>query len=68
VADYEVFLTKDAEADLAEITDHVERHDSPEPADYVFECIKEAILKLEVLPGRGRVVAGARGDWGVGIS
>ena len=64
MADYEVFLTEDAEADLAEITDHVERHDSREHADYVFERIKESILKLEVSPGRGRVVPELR-DIGV---
>lgn len=64
MADYEVFLTEDAEADLAEITDHVERHDSRERADYVFDCIKDAILKLETLPGRGRVVPELR-DVGV---
>jgi len=64
VADYEVFLTEDGEAGLAEIKITSERHDSRERADHVFACIKAAILKLEVLPGRGHVVPELR-DIGV---
>ena len=56
MADYEVYLTDDAESDLEEITDYIERHDSAERADHIYEQIKKIILKLELLPGRGRVV------------
>jgi len=56
VARYEVFLTEDAEADLGEIAEYIEFHDSAERSDHVFEKISESILKLESLPGRGRVV------------
>jgi toxin ParE1/3/4 len=56
VAKYEVFVTEKAEADLDEIVEHVEFHDSTERADYLYEKIKQTILKLEILPGRGRVV------------
>jgi plasmid stabilization system protein ParE len=56
VAKYEVYLTEDAEADLEGIAEYIEFHDSAERVDYVFEMLKESILKLESLPGRGRVV------------
>jgi len=56
VADVEVFLTREAEADLEEISDFIERNDSGDRADYVYDSIKAAILKLESFPGRGRVV------------
>ncbi len=56
MAEYAVYLTPDAEADLEEIADYVERRDSPERGDYVYGRIKEAILALERLPNRGRVV------------
>ena len=56
MADYEVFLTADAERDLEGITEYIERHDSSESADYVYDRIKDAMLKLETLPSRGRVV------------
>ena len=56
MAEYEVFLTADAERDLDDIADYIERHDSSDSADYVYTHIKEAILKLETLPSRGRGV------------
>ena len=56
MASYGVFVTEEAETDLDEIVEYVEFHDSTERADYLYEKIKQAILKLEVLPGRGRVV------------
>ena len=56
MARYGVFLTEDAEADLGEITEYIEFHDSAERADHVFEKLTESILKFESLPGRGRVV------------
>ncbi len=56
MAEYEVFLTSDAECDLEEIIDHIEHHDSPEQADYVYQRIKVRILKLETLTARGRIV------------
>lgn len=56
MADYDVFLTTDAERDLEEIAEHIERTDSQEAADYVHERIKATILKLETFPSRGRVV------------
>jgi toxin ParE1/3/4 len=49
-------LTDDAEADVEEIADHIEVHDSPDRAELVFERIKGAILGLEATPNRGRVV------------
>ncbi len=56
MASYGVYFTEEAEADLEEIVEYVEFHDSAERADYLYERIKKAILELEVLPGRGRVV------------
>lgn len=56
MGEYEVFLTADAERDLEEITDFIERHDSEQSANYVFGRIKESILKLETLPSSGRIV------------
>lgn len=53
--DYEVYLTVEAEADLDDITQYIEFHDSAERADSVYEKLRESILKLEVLPKRGRV-------------
>ncbi len=55
MADFEVFLTREAESDLEEITDFIERNDSSDRADYVYDRIKETVFKLESLPGRGRV-------------
>ena len=56
MAECEVFLTSDAECDLKEIIDHIECHDSPEQADYVYQRIKGSILKLGTLTARGRIV------------
>ena len=56
MADYEVLLTADAQTDLEEITEYIEIYDSPERADYVYDRIKETILKLEAFPERGRIV------------
>ncbi len=64
MAEYDVFLTAEAEADLDEIVEYIEHHDSNERADYVYEKIKQTVLKLEKLPGRGRVVPELR-QWGI---
>ena len=56
MAEREVFVTSNAERDLEEIADYIERYDSREKADYIYERIKETILKLETLPSRGRIV------------
>jgi len=56
VADFEVFLTREAEADLEEIADFIERRESAERGDDIYQRIKEAVLKLEAFPGRGRIV------------
>jgi toxin ParE1/3/4 len=56
VADFDVVVTKEAEADLDEIADFIERHDSAESADYVCRRVKETILNLESSPQRGRIV------------
>ena len=64
MAEYEVSLTADAERDLEDIVDYIERHDSKEKADHVFERIKETIFKLATLPSRGRIVPELR-DVGV---
>ncbi len=56
MARVEVFLTEDAEADLSEIDEFIEFHDSAERADAVFDKLKESIQKLDSLPGRGRIV------------
>lgn len=64
MADYEVFLTAEAEADLEDITDFIERQNSPERADHVYDHIKAAILRLESFPERGRIVPELR-DVGV---
>ena len=64
MAKYEVYLTGEAEADLDEIVEYVEFHDSVERADYLYEKIKESVLKFEMFPARGRVVPELR-EWGV---
>ena len=64
MADYEVYLTAEAETDLEEITQYIEVHDSDERADYVYEKLKQSNLKIEVLPKRGRIVPELR-DVGV---
>lgn len=56
MAKFEVFLTAAAERDLEDIAEYIERHDSPESANYVYEHIRDAILRLEGFPLRGRVV------------
>ncbi|MGH9323498.1 MAG: type II toxin-antitoxin system RelE/ParE family toxin [Vicinamibacteria bacterium] len=56
MADFEVFVTREAEVDLEEIADTIERRDSRERADYVYGRIRDTILKLETFPGRGRIV------------
>ena len=56
MASWSVFLTADAVNDLEHILDYIERHDSSERADYVYEQIKQTILSLHTAPKRGRVV------------
>jgi toxin ParE1/3/4 len=50
---YKVFLTDDASADLEELYDYIEFHDSPEKADYVLDQIQLAFTSLSENPERG---------------
>lgn len=56
MAEYEVYLTAEAERDLEDIADYIERRESTERADYVYERVKAKILALENFPSRGRIV------------
>ena len=47
MGEFEVFVSADVEVDLERILDYVERHESPERADRLFEQLKKAILGLE---------------------
>ena len=48
-----VHLTDDAEHDLEEICDYIDRHDSPGRADHVLEQIEKALGRLSEYPERG---------------
>lgn len=50
---FEVRLAPDALADLEEIHDWIERHDSPDRAAYVQDRILAAISALALHPSRG---------------
>ena len=50
---YAVLLTNDAVRDLDEIYNYIDRHDSPQKADYVLERIEEEFSSLSELPERG---------------
>ena len=48
-----VFLTEDAEGDLAELYDYIALHDAPQKADYVLDRIEKAFARLSEFPERG---------------
>ena len=48
-----VQLTGDAERDLEEIYDYIDRHDSPGHADHVLRRIEKAFSSLSEHPHRG---------------
>ncbi len=50
---YSVLLTADAERDLEEILDFIERTDSRQRADHVLERLLEVASSLAVEPERG---------------
>ena len=52
----EVLITSDAENDLEDIVSYVERQESLERADALYEKIKAAILRWATMPNRGRIV------------
>ena len=56
MAEWEVFLTSDAEHDLESICDYIQVHDSTSSAEHVLERIKKAILSLRNAPSRGRSI------------
>ena len=52
----EVLVTSDAENDLEDIASYVEKHESLERANALYERIKAVILRLGAMPNRGRIV------------
>ena len=52
---HEVFLTRDAEADLVEIYQYIAMLDGPDRADHVLDKIDAVIKKLEKFPSRGSI-------------
>ena len=50
---FRVQLTRDAARDLEEIVDYIDRHDSPDRADYVLGRIENAFGSLVEHPMRG---------------
>ena len=56
MAERTVFVTDDAARDIDEICDYIAQHDSEQAAEYVFQRLKESILRLEGPPERGRLV------------
>ena len=48
-----VQLTDDAERDLEELCDYIDRHDAPGRADHVLEQIEKAFSSLSEHPHRG---------------
>ena len=50
---YQVKLTHDAALDLEEISNHIDRHDSPARADHVLRRIEGAFQGLSEHPHRG---------------
>ena len=46
---------------IDDICDFIERYESAERADFVYERIKETVLKLEAFPKRGRLVPELKG-------
>jgi len=50
---FQVQLTHDAARDLEEISNYIDRHDSPARADYVLQRIERAFQELSEHPHRG---------------
>jgi toxin ParE1/3/4 len=50
---FAVLLTRDAEADLAEIVDYVAAQDGPRRAEHVLARIEQALAALAETPQRG---------------
>ena len=50
---YKVFLVSDAELDLFEIYEYVEKHDSVQNADSLINNLEQTLQKLETFPLRG---------------
>ena len=50
---FDVQFTEDAARDLAEIFDHIDRHDSSARANYVLEQIEKDVASLSEYPHRG---------------
>ncbi len=50
---FKVFLTEDANDDLAEIYSYIATQDSPQKADYVLDQIEKKFISLSELPERG---------------
>ncbi len=52
---HKIFLTKDAEADLADIYQYIASEDGTNRADNVLDKIEAVINKLEKFPERGSI-------------
>ncbi len=50
---YPVRLTAAARRDLEEIHSWISKHDSPESANYVLDCLSDAARSIATLPRRG---------------
>lgn len=50
---FSVQLTDDAERDLEELCDYIERHDAPGRADHVLEQLEKVFDNLSAHPHRG---------------
>lgn len=50
---FSVQLTDDAERDLEELCDYIERHDTPGRADHVLEQLEKVFDNLSAHPHRG---------------
>ncbi len=50
---FTVYLTSDAERDLADLFDYIAAHDSPEKADRVLDRIARMLSGLAEFPERG---------------
>ena len=50
---FSVQLTDDAEHDLEELCDYIERHDTPGRADHVLEQLEKVFDNLSAHPHRG---------------
>ena len=61
MASFEVFLTRGAERDLAELHRYVASTDSPERADLLLDRILEAAARLASFPERGRIPSELKG-------